>query len=232
MLPPPDNSTCYARAQLSGRKLQLYDDIVATLQMGQTTLNARSVNANWALEIAMLVLRDHPEFYWVAGEASLGGFNGKLKLTKHLAPNKELESHIMAEFEAITSCLPASCSDYTKAKMLYAAVSSYASYDDGEDLSDRHLVISHGLWGIFSERLAVCDGYASALQFMLQHLGIQAYRLAGMAKSALESGPHSWVLAKIDGDYYHIDPTWGSFSFDGNDRVGSVSNVNYDYLCL
>ncbi|MBQ9002003.1 MAG: hypothetical protein IJ087_09135 [Eggerthellaceae bacterium] len=232
MLPPPDNSTCYARTQLSGGELRLYDDIVATLQMGQTTLNAKRINANRALDITMLVLRDHPEFYWVAGEASLGGFNGKLKLTKHLAPNKELESFVMAEFDRLMSNLPPSCSDYTKAKTFYTAVAGYASYDNREVLSDEHLIVSHSLWGVFGERLAVCDGFSSALQYLLQHAGIQAYRLTGTASSALEHGPHSWVLAKIDGEYYHCDPTWGAMPLDNPASNPNIICVNYDYLCM
>ncbi len=232
MLPPPDNSACYARSQLCGRELQLYDDIVATLQMGQTSLNAKRINANRALEITMLVLRDHPEFYWIAGEASLGGLNGRLKMTKHLAPDTEFDSLVMAEFERLTSVLPPSCSDYTKAKQLYRAVTSYANYDNGKDISERHLIVSHSLRGVFEEHLAVCDGFSSALQYLLQHMGIQAYRLTGTASSLHESGPHAWVLAKIDGHYCHIDPTWGAIPIGGTDAEAKDTNVNYDYLCL
>lgn len=232
MLPPPDNSVCYARTQLKGKELQLYDAIVAALQRGQTSLSAKYVNASRSLEIAMLVLHDHPEFYWVAGEASISGLNGKLKLTKCLAPDRVLEAQVMGEFARLTSDIPVSCSDYTKAKKLYTAIARYAAYDNRNDMTDRHVIISHSLWGVFGERRAVCDGFSSALQYLLQHVGIQAYRITGDATSKIENGPHSWVYAKIDGNYYHIDPTWGVVSVGEMTRTGDTAEVNYDYLCL
>lgn len=232
MLPPPDNSTCYARSQLKGKEIRLYDEIVMALQMGQTSLSVKKLNASRALEIAMVVLRDHPEFYWVAGEASMDGFRGRLEFTKHLAPDMDLETRMMSIFEGVVSNIPPSCSDYTKAKTLFAFVAGYASYDDERDLSIRDLVVAHSLWGVFEKRLAVCDGFSSALQFLLQHVGIQAYRLTGVAASSCGGGPHSWVLARIDGNYYHIDPTWAGVSFNELRLSSGKACVNYDYLCL
>lgn len=232
MLPPPDNSTCYARSQLKGKELQLYDSIVSTLQMGQNALSTGHFDANRALEITMLVLRDHPEFYWVAGAASFGGFGSKLKLTKCISPDRTLEAHVMDVLDDFASSLPPSCSDYTKAKKAYELIATCATYDNDTSQSTRHLVVSHSLWGVFGERRAVCDGFSSALQFLLQHVGICAYRLTGTATSQFESGLHSWVLARIDGNYYHIDPTWSVMSLEGMAQNEDVVAVNYDYLCL
>lgn len=46
----------------------------------------------------------------------------------------------------------------------------------------------------------VCEGYAKALMLFLKSENIPCEILSG--------GSHAWVAVKIDGEWYHVDPTW------------------------
>lgn len=75
--------------------------------------------------------------------------------------------------------------------------------------------------GVLLRGTGVCDSYAKAYVLLLQKAGIDAKRLVNY--------DHAWVGAKIEGEWYHIDPTWD----DPGDYVGPVSGYeNHDYFCV
>lgn len=55
---------------------------------------------------------------------------------------------------------------------------------------------------------AQCAGYARALQLMLRNLGIECVYVC-----SIPEGDHSWIKAKINGNWYNVDVTWD----DGED---------------
>ncbi len=42
---------------------------------------------------------------------------------------------------------------------------------------------------------------------------------------------HAWNLAKLDGEYYYIDTTWGNATYSG-DGMGLDSFINYNYFAV
>ena len=72
---------------------------------------------------------------------------------------------------------------------------------------------------------AVCSGYAKALQYLLNSVGIECTQRYG----TVEGIGHEWTMVKIDGDYYQCDPTWdsnlyemGSYPYYYFNRIDSV----------
>ena len=65
----------------------------------------------------------------------------------------------------------------------------------------------------------VCVGYAVAMQYLLQSVGICCAQIV--------SETHSWNVVKIGGNVYHLDATWG-------DQSGEQyrNRVFYDYFCI
>lgn len=55
---------------------------------------------------------------------------------------------------------------------------------------------------------AVCQGYTLGYNYILSKLGIDTSVVISYAMN------HSWTMAKIDGDYYHIDVTWDDPTYD------------------
>lgn len=56
--------------------------------------------------------------------------------------------------------------------------------------------------GPLSEGYGVCAGYSGAMITLLHFVGIDAYEVVGQGMN------HEWIYVKLDGEYYHIDPTW------------------------
>lgn len=56
----------------------------------------------------------------------------------------------------------------------------------------------------------ICGNYAQYLILLLNQAGIECYQAGGSGAGV----DHAWVIAKIDGQYYHFDPTWEAASRD------------------
>lgn len=82
-------------------------------------------------------------------------------------------------------------------KVVYAheyIVSNTRYYNDGYD--------SYSGGCTLANRYGVCEGYAKALQMILRDNGVDTKYLSSSKMN------HGWVMVKVDGKYYHIDPTW------------------------
>ena len=79
-------------------------------------------------------------------------------------------------------------------------------------------------YGALVNKAAVCDGYSKAYMVLLARAGIESYYVGSEAMN------HSWVIARIDGKYYHIDITWDDpVSLYGNSYIDTLS---HDYFML
>ena len=56
--------------------------------------------------------------------------------------------------------------------------------------------------GPLADGYGVCAGYSGAMITLLHFVGIEAYEVIGQGMN------HEWIYVKLDGEYYHIDPTW------------------------
>jgi transglutaminase/protease-like cytokinesis protein 3 len=77
---------------------------------------------------------------------------------------------------------------------------------------------------VFIHKSAVCDGYAKAYKYLAGKMGLESYVITGMGTNEQGTESHAWVLAKIDGHYNYLDPTWG----DGLTKGGG-KRMTYDY---
>ncbi len=69
---------------------------------------------------------------------------------------------------------------------------------------------AHDAYGALVDGLAVCEGYAEALRYLLFKVGIQSFIVTGASinPSTGASEGHAWNMVRIDGKYYHTDLTW------------------------
>lgn len=78
--------------------------------------------------------------------------------------------------------------------------------------------IPHLAYGPLVESRGICSGFAWAFYTMMNAVGIECSCLFGALKEKPSIG-HTWNLVKIDGQYYHVDPTCG--------RADEGININY-----
>ncbi|MBO5867700.1 MAG: hypothetical protein J6Q54_02180, partial [Oscillospiraceae bacterium] len=84
--------------------------------------------------------------------------------------------------------------------------------------------------GVFLNRKAVCEGYARAMQYLLQKCGVECAEAAGFIRKANgeNAGGHAWNIVKLDGDYYYLDTTWD----DSSNTIQEVksTDLGLDYF--
>lgn len=89
-------------------------------------------------------------------------------------------------------CSAACSSDFEKALWFHDWLIYNACYDESLTYYSADSILLRGT--------GVCDGYSKAYQLLLREAGISTQRCTG--------GNHAWNYVKLDGEWYHIDPTW------------------------
>jgi hypothetical protein len=81
---------------------------------------------------------------------------------------------------------------------------------------------------VFSERVAVCRGYALLLERLCRQSNMAARYVAGYGKAQLNDErlePHAWNAIRIEGNWELFDATWASNSLQ---RDSSDLSVNFE----
>lgn len=81
-------------------------------------------------------------------------------------------------------------------------------YDYQNFLNDKVPMVSHSTYGVFANRVAVCDGYSLAYKYLLKQFGIDCYMVTSEAMA------HAWNLIELNGKYYQVDVTWDDPAWD------------------
>ncbi len=180
------------------------------------------------------VLADHPEYFYVDGYRYTR-FSRLDKLVKiefsgsytySVQECADRWSRIQEEAEKLLAQAPGDGDDYAKVRYVYETLIRGTDYVlDAPD--------SQNLYSVLVNGASVCQGYAKATQYLLNHLGIPCVLVQGK----VEPGEgHAWNLVSLDGEYYYMDTTWGDASYrqaeDGETAGEWMPQVNYDYLCV
>jgi hypothetical protein len=141
--------------------------------------------------------------------------------------------------EIISSLNIDKMSDYQKIEALYRYVTTNVEYS--EDMDDPHIYSAYN--AVFNGN-AVCQGVAQLMYRMYTDCGISCRVIAGTSVDLDDpdsDGNHVWLIVKLDGIYYLLDPTWdlgnrfenclfflkGSSDFDSNNsNLIHVANNN------
>jgi len=122
--------------------------------------------------------------------------------------------------QSINQNVVASMEDYEREIALFKYIINNITYSKAKGNGTESInatPLSHTMYGGMIDKIAVCDGYAKSLMYLLNAVGIPAKLIVGTSK---EDGVlHAWNLVRIQGAYYHVDSTWGDM--DG-DRVGGL----------
>ena len=182
--------------------------------------------------IFQCVLIDHPEIFYTTGytytkysrgDRTVGiDFAGTYSLPKEEAVNKAEE--IRGRASEWLSDITTDASEYDKVKAVYEKIIFSTDYD--LNASDNQNIAS-----VFLGNSSVCQGYAKATQYLLNHLGV----MCTLVQGTVDTGEaHAWNLVRVDGDYYYVDTTWGDASYRMEDGSGQeeLPEINYDYMCV
>ena len=178
------------------------------------------------------VLNDHPEIYWVRNHERAATYYHEGDDYCVFSPGNSYTPEEMAEvdeslergFSEISAQISPYDSDYEKARKVYTYLIDQTEYEQSDH--DQNIA------GVFWQKKAVCAGYAAAMQYLMERLGMRCIYVSGDAKGA-DSG-HAWDIIELDGIYYYADPTNGDqpefLMGDASSQEWHKTTL-YDYLC-
>ena len=149
------------------------------------------------------VRRDHTEFFWIdrvyTYQPDSYGYIIEMS-PEYLFEGEALERARVAFEQAVNyflSFLTPGMSEYEIEKTLHDKLAQKITYITGAPNA-------HNAYGALVDGAAVCEGYAEALQYLLQCAGIQSVQIYGSSRGE----NHAWNMVRIDGEYYLTDLTW------------------------
>lgn len=131
--------------------------------------------------------------------------------------------------EALTEALEPGMDPSQKIRALHDYLIRQVTYDSESYESGDIPYVAHTAYGALVEGRAVCDGYASAYNLLLNEAGIESDLVYGQA----DGENHAWNLVAFpDGDYY-VDVTWDDGD-DGKVRTTyfkkTIEEMNQDHV--
>ena len=162
------------------------------------------------MDAFLAVMRTYPEQTYNKINVSFNSINGKMtiRFSSSLYEEKLIslyresiltKAQFVREQLYATGQISSDMSEYEKAKVYFDWLCSNCEYDF--NCSDTGL--GHSAYGVFQNKLAVCDGYTAAYNLLLKLEGIEC------TATDREDADHMWTIATLDGTSYHIDVTWG-----------------------
>lgn len=178
------------------------------------------------------VLKDHPEIFWVHNHEKIYKTTYSDSDYCTFTPGyiyteseiSEIQNAMEAGFQEVSSLIPADASDYEKVRIVYTYVIDNTQYQASDD--------DQSIAGVFWKKEAVCAGYAGAVQYLLERIGVPCVYVDGSTQGSTEG--HAWNIVKLDGEYYYVDATNGDQPdfLNGNAaQLEEHKTIIYDYLC-
>lgn len=108
--------------------------------------------------------------------------------------------------------------DYDKVLYFHDSIILGCTYDDTADEP-------YSAYGCLVDGIAVCEGYAKAMQILCTKAGIKCIPVAGKAYDGGTVQPHLWNKVMIDGEWTNMDLTWDDPVTDAGEDY-----IRYDYF--
>lgn len=225
----------YAYTLLSEEEQRMYVEILKVLRAYETDYTLSSTNTEPIADVFQCVLNDHPELFYVEGYVFTQYTQGEQVVeirfsgTYNMAIEEiaGMQTSIKQYVDTFKQGLWQGMSEYEKVKYVYEYIINHTEYN----LNAKY---NQSICSVFVGGESVCQGYAKAVQYLLEQLGIQNTLVIGTVNNG---EGHAWNLVKVDGSYYYVDATWGDASYQATEVADETSisrkpSINYDFLCV
>lgn len=235
----PQKFNRYAYNLLSDDEKSVYNTVLDAINNFVVEISSLtpSITDTQVQKIVDYIQRDHPEIFWFQHGATFffdtsTHIVNKLELKYCMTQEeaKRRQEKIESATKSFLTAVNDTMSDYEATLHIYENIIKLVDYDTiGLERQKRTTVSAdtpddlRSIYGVFVNKKAVCAGYAKALQYLLNLCGIEC--------TYVTSETHAWNLIKLEGEYYHIDVTWGDGSDTKKDK-NQIDAINYDCFCI
>ena len=229
-----DGTSVRIRPLLSGTSARVYDAICEAVAQMQAGLIPLGVCSEADITLAYhAVSADHPEFFWmpfgyVRAQDSSGQYIGfeyrsasaQMSYLCTRAQRERMERELEQAAAQAESLLRTGMNEYERELALHDWLTSRCTYAHGADQNEEPMAFT--IYGALVEGSAVCEGYARGMQYLLARTGIACSLVWGES----EGEGHMWNIVRIDGTWYHLDPTWNDSSDAGYHTFFNLPEVS------
>lgn len=219
----------FAYGQLADSVKSVYAQLYTGVSAEKEVFSLRAADAEEVKTALSALIVDHPEFFWLSGNAGISGFRAfgvwQIQLEYDTEPGSipQIRQMIETSVQEYLASLPVEAGEYEKVRKAYEYIIGTTDYA-------AEAPHNQNIQSVFVNHLSVCAGYARAMQYLLQRAGVFCTYVEGTSGDGTET--HAWDLVRIDGIYTYVDPSWGDPTY-GEDAADAASlPIIYDYLCL
>ena len=135
-----------------------------------------------------------------------------------------VRKQLTREYETALSVVSEDMNDVEKALALYDYIIAVSNYPDVKSIDENGIELydneSYSAVSVFRDHISVCVANATAYCYLLSDCGIPCIRVDS---NEME---HSWTMLKVDGAWYHADPTWDDPKYE--EGLTSIGDWNDD----
>ncbi len=233
------NISWFYRSRMTASCQGAYDAILDAARCHRESLIVEGLSFEDVVKVVDCIRYDHPELFAFKNIAMRGN-----EVLLYYGASAEEEALLQRRMDEVIpkylEGIDDSMSAYDVAIRIHARVIASVDYDtialnkqqqEGGPAPDK-IDYLRTICGVFLNGKAVCEGYARAMQYLLQKCGIECAEVAGyIHKDNGEQGEgHAWNILKVDGDYYYLDATWD----DSSNTIQTVkqNNLGLTYFCI
>ena len=116
----------------------------------------------------------------------------------YISSSEEMEEVQEIVDDVLSEIIDDDMTDYEKVRAVYEYTLDTLYYKEHDDDTERKIIAGLNGEGV------VCDGYSLLMSKLLTDMGFKNIIISGEV-----GGRHSWNLVELEGNWYHIDATWG-----------------------
>ena len=201
--------SAFQRLGTTGR--DLYRALQTKAERGEQQMVFRNVPYERICEAYRALLDDHPEYFWLRGGSSATVRTGGTETTLFFKPTfhggrmppdlRSMRAALDKRVQAfVREARRAAADPYGQILFLHDALVRLCDYGEAP--------YAHNAYGCLMGRRAVCAGYALGMKLLCDMTGLRSCVVRGTAESVRGTEAHAWLAVRIDGRWYHLDPTW------------------------
>lgn len=219
---------------LSEEEQKIYKELLQGMLDGAGEIYLHGDNGETINRIVAFVLNDYPEIFWCDGSGETTTYQQEDVMYSIFVPEyqyhtderKEKNQQILNAAETFLASAPVNGTEYEKIKYVYEYLIEHTHYKD--DASD-----NQNIYSVLVNGESVCAGYARTTQYLLEKLGVFCTYVTGTAldPETNKQNSHAWNIVLCDGEYYHVDTTWGDPLYL-QEIEETENSIVYDFLCV
>lgn len=213
----------YYYSLLPQTERQVYQELLRAIENFRPRLSL----TRWRLtlrdvqRVFCAVSLDHPEIIWLSWQLQVNSVTENwrqrltsLEFTYTMTPDearRRMHQVNLAAAPILRQLDVPGLSDWEKVLRLHDLLIHRADYDQAERQRKVIRADNHSIYGTLVKRMAVCEGYAETMTYLLRQLGINCITCMGgedwdSKKKHIRT--HAWNCVTIGGDSMQIDATW------------------------